>query len=150
VCTVPYHVPHPTHIVQVVVEVHGASTQVTPQQCGMCGKDGCHRQAPSTRKTEPDACQPLMEVGNHMWLVLTLGQELWSNRDRVTVSSHVPCTESAAPTWTGKQGRGSITTTAHCRQQFPQTNNRSQTHQLASPAKTDGICTVVCLFCQIF
>ena len=78
----------PAHILQVVVEVHGTGTQVSPQQCGVGREDGSHGQPPGTAQAEPDARQPLMEVCNHMWLLLALGQELWGNRDRATVS---PC-----------------------------------------------------------
>lgn len=79
----------PAHVLQVVVEVHGTSTQIAPQQRGMGGEDGCHWQAPGTAQTQTDACQPFVEVGNHIWLLFVLRQELWSKGDRVTVFPHV-------------------------------------------------------------
>lgn len=78
----------PAHILQVVVEVHGTGTQVSPKQRGVGSEDCGHRQPPGTAQAEPDARQPFMEMRNHMRLLLTLGQELWGNRDRATES---PC-----------------------------------------------------------
>lgn len=54
-----------THIVQVVVEVHAASTQVPAQESGVCGEDGGHWQLTETTQEETNARQPLMEVGYH-------------------------------------------------------------------------------------
>lgn len=76
------------HILQVVVEVHGTRTQVAPQQCGVSGEDGCHWQAPGTAQTQANACQPFVEVGDHVGLLFVLGQELWGNRVGVTVFPH--------------------------------------------------------------
>ena len=79
----------PAHILQVVVEVHSTSTQVSPQQCGVGGEDRSHRQPPSAAQAEPNARQPFVEVRDHMWLLLALGQELRGNRNRATVSPRV-------------------------------------------------------------
>lgn len=98
----------PAHILQVVVEVHGTSTQIAAQQCGMGGEDGRHWQSPGTAQTQADACQPFMEVGNHVRLLFALGQELWGKRDRVTVFPH-GTEEPAIPSTEGRrrnQGRG--------------------------------------------
>lgn len=83
----------PAHPLQVVVEVHGTGTQVSPQQRGVGGEDCSHRQPPGAAQAEPDARQPFVEVCDHMRLLLTLGQELRSNRNGATV-----------PRWTRKQG----------------------------------------------
>lgn len=95
------------HILQVVVEVHGTSTQVAPQQCGVSGEDGCHRQAPGTAQTETDARQPFVEVSNHIGLLFVLGQELWGNRDRVTVFPHGTKGTSCNPHH-GQRSRGEV------------------------------------------
>ena len=96
------------HILQVVVEVHSASTQVAPQQRGMSGEDGCHRQAPGTAQTQTNASQPFVEVGNHIRLLFVLGQELWGNRDREghCVSTRPKRNQQQSPSRMKKQGRG--------------------------------------------
>lgn len=95
------------HILQVVVEVHGTSTQVAPQQCGVSGKDGGHGQASGTAQAQTDACQPFVEVGNHIRLLFILGQELWGNRDRVTVFPHSTKEISSNPHH-GQGNRGEV------------------------------------------
>lgn len=100
----------PAHVLQVVVEVHGASTQIAPQQRGMGGEDGCHRQAPGTAQTQTNACQPLVEVGNHIWLLFVLRQELRSNGDRVTVLPRVTEGNPRPPACADVKTAGSIHT----------------------------------------
>lgn len=79
----------PAHILQVVVEVHSTSTQVSPQECGVGSEDRGHRQPPGTAEAEPDTRQPFMEVCDHVRLLLALGQELWGNREQGCAVS--PC-----------------------------------------------------------
>lgn len=95
------------HILQVVVEVHGTSTQVAPQQRGVSGKDGGHRQAPGPAQAETNARQPFVEVGNHIRFLFILGQELWGNRDRVTVFPHSTKETSSNPHH-GQGNRGEV------------------------------------------
>lgn len=95
------------HILQVVVEVHSTSTQVAPQERGVSGKDGGHRQAPGPAQAETNARQPFVEVGNHIWLLFILGQELWGNRDRVTVFPHSTKETSSNPHH-GQGNRGEV------------------------------------------
>lgn len=129
----------PAHILQVVVEVDGTGTQIAPQQCGMGSEDGCHRQAPGTAQTQTNACQPLMEVGNNIGLLFVLGQELWGNKDRATVST---ChrRNQQSPTWTGKQGRGD----RHAHSREPSHRQGTKPHirptSQPCPQKLMGIC----------
>lgn len=87
----------PAHILQVVVEVYGTRTQVSSQERGVGGEDCSHRKPPGPAQAESNACQPLMEVCNHMWLLLVLGQELWGNRNRAAVSPYVSCRQTTIP-----------------------------------------------------
>ena len=60
-----YRSDDPTHMLQVVVEVDIAGTEVSPQQSGVGGEDGGHLELAQPAEEEADACQPLVEVGDH-------------------------------------------------------------------------------------
>lgn len=66
-----------THIYKVVIEVHIASTQVSPQQRSMSGEDSCDWQLSMSTQDQAESGQPLMEMGDNVWRLLTLGCILW-------------------------------------------------------------------------
>lgn len=65
-----------THICELVVEVHIACTQVSPQQCGVSGEDGGDGHLPVSAQHQAQAGQPLMEMCHDVWRLVALGCKL--------------------------------------------------------------------------
>ena len=52
------------YIVQVVVKVDAAGTEVTSQQRGVCRENRRHLHAPQSQQNQTDSGQPFVEVGH--------------------------------------------------------------------------------------
>lgn len=61
-----------SHLVQVVVKVSIPSTEVSPQQGGMCSEDCRHGNLAGARENKPWTRLPLMEMTNDIGLVSQL------------------------------------------------------------------------------
>lgn len=114
----------------------------------MGGEDRSHREPPGTAQAEPDACQPFVEVCNHMGLLLALGQELWGNRDRATVSTCVVKTISNPQRGPGSRGEAYLSPLLHRVDggplKSPQERNYKslrQLDQLILSLEADGNCS---------
>ena len=57
-------------VLQVVVEIDGASAQIAAEEGSVCGEDGRHVDAPLLAQRECDACKPLVELSNDCPLLL--------------------------------------------------------------------------------
>ena len=69
-----------TYVCKLVIEVHISSAQVSSQQCGVSGEDGCNGNLPMSTQHQAQAGQPLMEMGHDVWRILTLGRVLQYGR----------------------------------------------------------------------
>lgn len=72
-----------TYICKLVIEVHISSTQVSSQQSGMSGEDGCDGQLSVSTQHQAQAGQPLVEMGHDVWRLLTLGCVLRYERKQI-------------------------------------------------------------------
>lgn len=64
-----YYILSTHYLVYIVVEVWAASTQVSPQQCGMCREDGGAVHLPGPQVNQPCPSQPLVKVGHYNRLI---------------------------------------------------------------------------------
>jgi hypothetical protein len=76
---------------QVVVEVDGPSTQVSPQQRSMGSEDRGHIDAPPFRQRQSDPCQPLVEVCDN-GLLLLVANELYGISSRLVAPNRAGLT----------------------------------------------------------